>query len=81
MTLHIDCIRPNSRGCWEEHCQESQRGVSQEAGSFTLETDGAGRIQALPEDPSKHKQGEAGNSRAVPGLIWNVAIFSLFGLL
>lgn len=78
MTLHIDCMRLNSRGCWEELCQESKPGVRQEAESFTLETNGAGRERALPEDPSKHERGEAGSSRAVPGLIRNVAIFSLF---
>lgn len=31
-TLDIDGIRFSSRGCWAEPCQESQRGVSQEAG-------------------------------------------------
>lgn len=39
--LDTDCIRLSSRGCWEEElCQQSQGGVSQEAGSFTLETNG-----------------------------------------
>lgn len=79
VTLHIDCIRLNSRGCWEEVCGESQQGVSQEAESFTLETNGQGGYgHSLKSLQNTSQPGEPGNSSAVPGLIWNAAIFRLF---